>query len=111
MTWVICGSCYTLITAEENAVECPRCKGALNPTSHQRLRKFIDNGTDPTSKGIRLQDAQKAATEVLGKLEEYERFFSWLSSIETTYATGTGCSEFLASLKERANIVREGLNA
>jgi hypothetical protein len=65
----ICGSCYNLVTATDNTVTCPRCKGDLEPEPADRLRKFIEHGTEPTKKGVKLNEAQDAASKVLGELQ------------------------------------------
>lgn len=81
---VICGSCYTLVTVEDKfrVTTCPRCKGTLQPTSEQVLGRFVENGIDPTNKGVRVKDAQNAAKAVLDKLAEYERFISFTATYE-----------------------------
>jgi hypothetical protein len=70
MEMVICGSCYTLVSEPDKsqAQTCGRCKGDLHPNSESRLRKFVEHGSDPTRKGVKLKDAQAAAAEVLGLL-------------------------------------------
>lgn len=63
-----CGSCYNLVTAEEGTSVCPRCRKALEPTSEELLQRFVDHGTDIFKNGVKLQEAQKAAANVLARL-------------------------------------------
>lgn len=68
MKMQLCGSCYTLVQAEDRDHLCPRCRDPLEPDAIERLEQFVANGTDPTKRGVKLSDAQRAAREVLDKL-------------------------------------------
>jgi hypothetical protein len=106
--WQICGSCYTLVEAFDE--QCPRCREPLHPTDESRLRRFAQNGIDPTNKGIPLKDAQAAAIAALGKLEEWGHFIEWVISLDDSGNQDTD-SEALGRIFEVARTTYEGKGA
>jgi len=109
VSWVICGSCYTMVGAQEQE-QCPRCNEPINPTSEQKLRRFIDHGINPTDKGVPLRDAQAAAAEALGKLEGLGRFVEWVISLDDSGYQEVD-SETLGRIFEVARLTQEGKGA
>ena len=92
----ICGSCHTLVsTAEDPDIWCPRCFEALDPDSESILKRFVELGVVEYNRkgGVTLNEAQKAASELLDRFSAIQLEILVVESKLTNHHDGGKCGD------------------